>query len=669
MEYALSQIRGSHCVGSIHGNPASKTTPDACCGCALLEVDDIRVETASWLVTGRPEHYNRGWIPSLRSRVRHDNERPAHGQELAFEVPEAEVSQLMKLPGRLILVAMLFPMVAGWNGLRGQQTNSSDGVTQTPPVAEKPNPLKRRLSDRERIQQQKDLKEELHGVYKTWLDQDVRWLITDTEAQAFKHLSNDEERDSFIENFWQRRNPNPDSPDNEYRDEVYARIAYANEHFAAGKPGWQTDRGHIYIAYGKPDDIDSHPSGGQYERPMEEGGGETATFPFEIWHYRYIEGIGDNIDLEFVDTCQCGDYHYTIDRSEKDALKHVPNAGLTQSEENGQSEKKDRFSGGGLEELGAGPFNQQNQNKQFDRIDLAAKIMAPPPIKFQDLEQFMASSKILTGPPFLFDVRTDYVKVTNDTVIVPITIQIKNSDITFNTKDGVSTGNVEIQGRVSNMTHKIVQTFGDTVHADSPSELLAAKQKGSSLYWASLALRPGLYKVDMVIKDVNNPDHIGRWTRSLNVPKYDDDTLGHSSLILADEMYRVPSKEIGAGSFVIGDTFVRPRVSSGGPTLPPKFSRAQNLNFWMQVYNLGIDEKSKQNNATIDYQILDLSTNKSVLDKQESTATLSPNAEQLTLEKSLPLASLAPGQYQVSIKVNDGVTKQMTEETANFSVN
>ncbi|HEV2618619.1 MAG TPA: GWxTD domain-containing protein, partial [Acidobacteriaceae bacterium] len=151
--------------------------------------------------------------------------------------------------------------------------------------------------------------------------------------------------------------------------------------------------------------------------------------------------------------------------------------------------------------------------------------------------------------------------------------------------------------------------------------------------------------------------------------RYDEDKLGHSSLILADEMYRVPSKEIGAGQFVLGDTMVRPRVPMGGPSMLPRFSRAQSLNFWMQVYNLGIDGKSKQNNATINYQITNLDTNKAVLDKTELASALSPNAEQLTLEKSLPLASLAPGQYQVSIKVNDGITKQQTEESAKFSVN
>jgi len=344
------------------------------------------------------------------------------------------------------------------------------------------------------------------------------------------------------------------------------------------------------------------------------------------------------------------------------------------AEQQGQSTKADRFSESGLEQLGDGPMAQQEKNKQFDRIDLMAKIMAPPPIKFQDLEEFITSSKVLTGPPFLFDVRTDWYKVTNDTVYVPVTLQIKNSDITFDTKDGVSIGKVNVLGRVSNLTHKIVPggTFEYPLEVSTPSELLDAKRKAVSVYQVALPLKPGRYKVDVVIKDVNNPDHVGHDTFSVVVPKYDDDILGHSSLILADAMYHVPSKEIGSGSFVIGDTYVRPRVATvplgGGVAAPAQFSRAQNLNFWMQVYNLGIDDKTKQNNATISYQILNLASNKAVLDTQESSKTLSPNADQLTLEKTLPLASLQPGLYQLSIKVNDAVSNQQTEESAKFTV-
>src|SRR6267154_3962858 len=214
----------------------------------------------------------------------------------------------------------------------------------TPPAqGQDVDPLKRQRSDQEQFKAQKALKGELHGAFKTWLDQDVTYIIRDEERKAFKNMSNDEEREAFIEQFWLRRNPNPDSPENEFREEHYRRIAYANEHYAAGKPGWKTDRGHIYISFGKPDSIDSHPSGGSYERPMDEGGGETSTFPFETWHYRYLEGVGDNIDLEFVDTCMCGDYHMTIDRSEKDALKHVPGAGQTLYEQMGMAKQADRM--------------------------------------------------------------------------------------------------------------------------------------------------------------------------------------------------------------------------------------------------------------------------------------------------------------------------------------
>jgi GWxTD domain-containing protein len=547
-----------------------------------------------------------------------------------------------------------------------QPAQANSGQNPSTPDSSTEDPLKRQLPDKERFKQQKELKQELKGPYKKWIDQDVHWIITDQELKAFKSLGNDEERDAFIEAFWQRRNPNPDSPENEFREEHYRRIEYTNEHFAAGKPGWKTDRGHMYIAYGKPDSIDSHPSGGTYDRPMDEGGGTTSTYPFEIWHYRYIEGIGENIDIEFVDTCMCGDYHMTIDRSEKDALKHTPGAGQTLYEQMGMAKQSDRMTGG-LEQLGKGPMSEGNASKQFDRLDLFAKLQAAPPIKFKDMEAFMTTSKILTGPPFLFDVRTDYVKVTNDTVLVPLTLQIRNSDITFVTKDGVSTGTVNILGRVTNLNHKPIQTFEEPVSVQVPSELLARKRTDLSVYWQSLPLRPGLYKIDIVIKDVNNPDHIGRWQRSLNVPRYDDDRLASSSLILAGQMERVPSRDIGAGRFVIGDTHIVPRVPSG-VAVPVTFHRGQNLNFWMQVYNLGIDEKSKQNGATIEYQILDMATNKAILQTQELTSKTNPNSDQVTIEKSLPLASLQPGKYQVNIKVNDGITKQQIAESAPFIV-
>jgi len=539
-------------------------------------------------------------------------------------------------------------------------------------------PLKRERSDKEKFAAQKAVRQELKGAYKTWLDQDVSYIISDEERKAFKTLSNDEERDAFIENFWLRRNPNPDSPENEFREEHYRRIAYANEHYAAGKPGWKTDRGHIYISFGAADSIDSHPSGGSYQRPMDEGGGSTSTFPFEVWHYRYLEGVGENIDLEFVDSCQCGDYHFTIDRSEKDALLHVPGAGATQYEEMGQAKKADRFKGG-LESLGTGPMSQGQESKQFDRIELAAKIFAPPPIKFKDLDAFMTEHKLLTGPVFPFDVRTDFMKVTESTDLVPITLQMKNRDITFVTKDGVATGVVNILGKVTTITGKTVQTFEDTVEVEQPSELLEKSLDHQSVYWKALPLMPGLYRLDIVIKDVNNKDHIGIYGRALNVPIYRDEKLGTSTLILADQMSPVSSHSIGTGNFVIGNTFIRPRVSSptpSNPNPPVKFRRDQQLSFWMQVYNLGIDEATKSNQATVTYQIsktvaataTTAASDTVVFEKQLDSKDLGSHSDQMTVQKTLPMAGLEPGKYKVTIKVNDGISKQEIAQSAPFVV-
>jgi GWxTD domain-containing protein len=553
-----------------------------------------------------------------------------------------------------------------------QDVKASDNSGQTAAAApaqqssETADPLKRPPDEKQKKKNQKALKQELSKPYKKWLDEDVIYIITDEERATFKQLSNDEERDNFIEAFWQRRDPTPDTEENEYKEEHYQRIAYANEHFAAGVPGWKTDRGRIYIVFGKPDEIDSHPSGGTYERPMEEGGGETSTFPFEDWRYRYIEGIGQEVIIEFVDTCMCGEYHMTMDRSEKDALLMTPNAGLTMWEQMGMANKSQRFQGNGLERLGLGPESSMLQTKEFDRLEQFAKLQQAPKVKFTDLEEAVDHKIILNPMPF--DVNVDYVKVTSDTVLVPIVIQMKNRDITFVNKDGVERGTVNIFARLSTLTGKIVQTFEDTVQVDVPAELLPRTAENASVYPKALPLRPGLYKLNIAIKDVNG-DRKGLWSRSIRVPEYSEDKLSTSSLIVADLMEPVPTKAIGTGNFVIGTTKVRPRVppADGKPAVF-KREKDQKLNFWMQVYNLGVDEKTHKPSATFEYNITNVATNKPVVQKVESTDTMGNVADQVTLEKSIAAANLQPGVYKIQIKVNDNISKQTVDPSAVFAV-
>ena len=499
--------------------------------------------------------------------------------------------------------------------------------------------------------------------YKNWLNVDVRWIITDEELSAFKKLSTDAERDQFIEQFWQRRDPTPDTEEKEYKEEHYRRIQYANEHFQSGMPGWKTDRGRMYIMYGKADSIDAHPMGGPYQRPAEEGGGNTTTYPFEVWRYRYLEGIGQEIEIEFVDKCGCNEYHMTLDRSEKDALLNVPNAGLTDMESMGQANKADRFRG--VEAIGQGFFNKNNDTKQFDRLTTFARLNKAPEVKFKDLEA-VVNTKIRYNQ-LAFDVRVDFVRVTSDTVLVPVTVQVPNRDLVFVNKDGVQRSVVNIFGRLSTITGKVVQTFEDTLRLDVPAELLEKVLNNAGLYWKALPMRPGRYRLDVVVKDVNG-DKLGVFGQGIQVPEFSDDKLATSTLIVADKMEPIPAREIGAGSFVLGTTKVWPKVapSNGKPGM---FRKEQaKVNFWMQVYNLGLDDKTKKPSATVQYQVVNVATNKQVVDITENTDQMGNIGAQMTLQKSLPLSKLEPGVYQVTIKIDDQISKQTISPTAKFAV-
>ncbi len=569
---------------------------------------------------------------------------------------------------RFALTPLILLLFWGILGLGQDSTNKTDAKdSQAKDGAQSQSgqdqdPLKRPIKPE---QQKKAILEKESGYYKKWVNEDVRWIITDEELSAWKKLTTNAERDAFIEAFWQRRDPTPDTPENEYKEEHYRRIAYANEHFAAGVPGWRTDRGRMYIMYGKPDSIDSHPMGGPYQRPAEEGGGQTETYPFEVWRYRYLDGIGQEIEIEFVDPCSCGEYHMTIDRSEKDALLHVPNAGLTDMEAMGMANKADRFRGG-IESLGQGFFNQNLQAKQFDRLETFAKLNRAPEVKFKDLEAVVNTKIRYNLLPF--DMRVDFVKVTSDTVLVPVTIQVPNRELTFVNKDGVQRGVLNIFGRLTTLTGKVAQTFEDTVRLDVPPELLERQLSNVALYWKALPMRPGHYRLDVVVKDVNG-DKLGTIGQSVIVPEFTEDKLASSTLILSDDMEQVASREVGSGNFVIGTMKVRPRVAPANGK-PSTFKRDKDpkVNFWMQVYNLTVDEKTHKPSATVEYQIVNAATNKSVVDVTENTDQMGNVSDQLTLQKSLPVGRLDPGVYQVTIKVNDLLSKQTISPTVKFAV-
>src|SRR5208282_1561680 len=360
-----------------------------------------------------------------------------------------------------------------------QNTGQAQGQSQDQKTEDSNAAPKQQLTQKDQKKRERALEKELASPYKKWLEEDVVYIITPEERGSFLRLQTNEEREQFIEQFWLRRNPDPDSPENTFKEEHYRRIAYTNEHYASGIPGWRTDRGRIYIMWGPPDEVDSNPSGGSYERPANEGGGETSTYPFEDWRYRYLEGIGNNVEIEFVDPTMTGEYHLTMDPSEKDALLYVPGAGLTLAESMGMSDKTARFNNTDGTHMAQPLGGQPESMSEFSRLDLYAKIQQAPPVKFKDLEAVVTSR--LVRNQIAFDYRWDYLRITSDTILVPISIQIPNKQLSFQEKDGIQSATMNLFARITTLSGRNVQTFEDPIVHDIPNSLLQQSLKGFSI--------------------------------------------------------------------------------------------------------------------------------------------------------------------------------------------
>ncbi len=495
---------------------------------------------------------------------------------------------------------------------------------------------------------------ELKKAYKDWIEKDVAYIITDEERKAFKRLATDEEREQFIEAFWRRRDPDPDTEENEYREQYYERIAYANEHYTSGIPGWKTDRGRIYITFGKPDEVESHPSGGNYERPSYEGGGSTTTYPFETWFYRYLAGVGSGIEIEFVDPTGSGEYHIARSPNEKDAMLNVPGAGLTLSEQLGLSSKGDRISG-----INNQNTYQREQDSPFSRLQLLADLSRAPAVKYADEEGKLTStgSGKIEDSPLDFDMRIDYFRQSDERVITAFTIQTQNKDLQFVDSGGVQTARMNIFGRIITVAGRRGPVFEDPVITTATvAELTEAKDRKSA-YQKAIALAPGTYKVDVIVRDVNSGaqqvKHMG-----FTVPKYLPNQLSTSTMILAAKLQTLGDQP-SIGQFTIGQFKVIPNVSG-------VYKRGEPVGVYMQIYNAGVDQATLRPAVDVDYVLL--KDGKEVGKTPENWQGMSDSGQRLTLARLIDTRQLGPGGYELAIKINDRVSGQKLSPTSKFTI-
>ena len=499
----------------------------------------------------------------------------------------------------------------------------------------------------------RNVKPELKKAYKDWLDKDVAYIITDEERKAFKKLETDDERERFIEEFWRRRDPDPDTDENEFREEYYERIAYANEHYASGIPGWKTDRGRIYIMWGKPDEIETHPSGGAYEREASEGGGSTSTYPFERWFYRYLPGVGSGVEIEFVDPTGSGEYRIARNPDEKDALLNVPGAGLTLAEEMGMANKGDRIANlGGI----GNPNYTREADSPFSRLQLLADLARPPQIKFNDLASAV-NTPIIEDNPLNFDLRVDFFRQSDERVITAFTIQTDNQNLVFQDSGGLQTAQLNIFGKITHVSGRRAGVFEDPVITRAtPQELTEAKERKSA-YQKAVALAPGRYRVDVIVRDIAS-GATGVRHQGFEVPKYDPAKLSTSTLVLAVKLEGLGDQP-AVGMFTIGNVKVIPNVSG-------TFHRGAPIGLYMQIYNAGIDQTTLRPSVDVEYALM--KDGKELGKQVEDWRGNSDSGQRLTLARLIDSRSLPPGDYSMEVRVRDRVSGQSLVQVGKFSV-
>jgi GWxTD domain-containing protein len=502
-------------------------------------------------------------------------------------------------------------------------------------------------------------REEAEEYFQNWLNEDVFYIITSEERAVFENLTTVDEKEQFVEQFWFRRDPDPRTADNEFRAEHYRRIAYANEKFGSGLPGWQTDRGRIYIIHGPPTEIESHPTGGIYERPMSEGGGSTNTFPFEVWRYRYIEGVGDDVRLEFVDTTMAGEYRLSYRPEDKDALLHVPGVGLTMAETYGLAGKADRpyFSVGGMDSYPMKHYSARDSF--FARYETYARVQRPAEIKYPDLKELVTVNVDYADLPF--SIREDYFRLNDKQVLAPVTVQTENKQLKFRQEGDRNVARLAVYGIVTSIGNRVVYEFEDDVLVSHGLQDLEAALSQKSIYQRIIPLDDKMrYKLDLIVQDLHS-GQTGVVRRPLIPPSFQTEKIAASSLVLSDSVRIIDTIPEEVERFVLGDVKIYPSLAN-------EFTSDRPLGVYFQLYNVQIDQSTLLPSLVVTISVFKDGELLGQLSAAQGEWVQFYSGQRIVILKLIGLEGMESGEYQIKVEVQDRLNEQQLELNDRFTI-
>ncbi|HSR66996.1 MAG TPA: GWxTD domain-containing protein [Acidobacteriota bacterium] len=504
-------------------------------------------------------------------------------------------------------------------------------------------------------------REEAEDYYRKWLEQDVAYIITDEERAVFENLTTEDEKERFVEQFWLRRDSDPATAFNEFKEEHYRRIAYANDHFSVGVPGWKSDRGRVYIIHGEPDSIEHHDQGEQYYRPASEGGGVTATYAWQSWYYRNLDGVGDGVTIEFVDRTMSGHYELARDAMDKDATLWIPGLGLTESERLGGGTKSERIGTRTMANEAArrtgDPLRIFTRNDDlFERLRRYTMIQAAPDIRFTDLER-MVDSRVSYNQ-LDFQVRIDRIRITSQDYLAPATYFFPTQEFApkSSVEGALERARLNVYGRVEGLDQRTVYAFDEVVNLN----LVEDARRGYSVFQRNLPLKPGRYKLVSVVKDINS-EKVGLLETGIHIPQPPSEPeLEMSPLILADHVGPAGDQEFISDPFVLSSVKVYP--SRNGT-----YRRGAPLGFYFEVYNVAADQQTLEPWLQMDLKV-EREGEEIPLPFSNLERLLHRYSDRFFAGSMLSTQPLKAGHYRLTVSITDRIAATTVQRSATFTI-
>ena len=502
-------------------------------------------------------------------------------------------------------------------------------------------------------------KEEELDYFKKWLKEDAVYLITPEENKVFNSLTTEEEKEHFVEQFWGRRDPDPRTALNEFKEEHYRRIAYANDHFHWGQAGWRTDRGRVYIMFGPPDGRTTHAGGGTYYRSAEEGGGSTLTYPWEEWFYRHLPGIGSGIEVEFVDPSMTGQFRLAMSPHEKDALLLMGGmGGETRWELEGMQSRAERVRSMDMlrpSGLSHGFIPSRSPFETVERYFQLTHRRDVPGSEFKEIVSLQLSYQTL---PYTYRLDTHW--ISEALYLSSLTLFIRKKDLTFAPLgNDLLRANITVYGQVETLSREVVFTFEEELSSDIDRAMEVREREKIFHYQKRIPLRPGRYKLTLVVKD-SESGNVGTHNILL-VAAGADEEFGASSVIVFDRVFFTDGQPDLTQAFnYLGGVKLYPSVDN-------VFSKEKPLYAYLEVYNPATDQSSGAPDVMLKYAIRPEGS-EPVSFTDISKTTGASYGDRLVVLQPISLRDLEPGRYQLEFMAEDLIQGKTVARTTQVEV-